>query len=336
MVDYNLICFYSNYSKQSKRLKNLINNKLIIDFISIDHPDVRKYIENDKKLNINTVPCILIMKDNGIIEKFEGEKSFELCKILIKEKEKLEDKKKPKKISFNYDKKIQSRIQPQQIKSQQMPPQQVQQPIQSRMPPQQDQQPIQSRMPPQQIQQPIQSIMPQQQDQQPIQSRMPPQQIQQPIQSRMPPQQIQQPIQSIMPPQQIQQPIQSQHKSSQMLNNEQTHKSQILQQDRNESFIHMQQSIKNQLNNQQPKTVNHPNNLNDLQKLTANDIEKQRQNLVFDKDPNLNENMNLKVHQMKMKNSINKPEVKKNPIKSNNNIMQKAKLLQRQSKENLF
>ena len=179
---------------------------MIIDFISIDHPDVRKYIENDKKLNINTVPCILIMKDNGIIEKFEGEKSFELCKILIKEKEKLEDKKKPKKISFNYDKKIQSRIQPQQIKSQQMPPQQIKS---QQMPPQQVQQPIQSRMPPQQVQQPIQSRMPPQQDQQPIQLRMPPQQIQQPIQSRMQPQQIQQPIQSRMPPQQIQQPIQS-------------------------------------------------------------------------------------------------------------------------------
>ena len=300
MVDYNLICFYSNYSKQSKRLKNLINNKLIIDFISVDHPDVRKYIENDKKLNINTVPCILIMKDNGIIEKFEGEKSFELCKILIKEKEKLEDKKKPKKISFNYDKKIQSK----------MPPQQAPQPIQSKMPPQQAQQPIQS--------------------------KMPPQQAQQPIQSRMPPQQAQQPIQSRMPPQQAPQPIQSPHISSQMLNNEQTHKSQILQQDRSESFTHMQQSIKNQLNNQQPKIVNHPNNLNNLQKLTASDIEKQRQTLVFDKDPNLNENINLKVQQMKMKNSLNKSEVQKTPIKSNNNIMQKAKLLQRQSKENLF
>ena len=289
MVDYNLICFYSNYSKQSKRLKNLINNKLIIDFISVDHSDVRKYIENDKKLNINTVPCILIMKDNGIIEKFEGEKSFELCKILIKEKEKLEDKKKPKKISFNYDKKIPSKMPHQQP--------QVQQQIQS--------QPIQSRMPPQQPQ-----VQPQVQ-QLPIQSRMPQQQqIQQQMQS--------QPIQSRMPQQQpqIQQQIQS-------------------QQNLNDSFAHMQQKIKKQLDNQKLQTVNHSDNLNDLQKLSVNDIEKQRKTLVFDKDPNLNENVNLKVQQMRMKNSLYKPEVKKNPIKKND-IMQKAQLLQRQSKENLF
>ena len=179
---------------------------------------------------------------------------------------------------------------------------------------------------PQQEQPQIQSRMPQQQQPQ-IQQQEQPQ-----VQSRMPQQQMPLNIQSRMPPQ----PIQTPHISSQMLNKEQTHKSQILQQDRNQSFTHMQQSIKNQLSNQQQKTVNHPDNLNDLQKLTANDIEKQRQNLVFDKDPNVNKQVDLKVQQMKMKNSLYKPEVNKNPIKSGSNILQRAKLLQRQSKENLF
>ena len=121
-----------------------------------------------------------------------------------------------------------------------------------------------------------------------------------------------------------------------MPNQEHTRKSQIVQQNRNDSFTHIQQQIKKKIDNQQSEPIKPSNKLNNLQTLTASDIEKQRQTLVFGNDPNLNENVDLKVLQMKKKNSVYKPDIKKTPIKSNNNIIRRAKLLQKQSKENLF
>ena len=79
MTDEKIICLHSKFSKYSKNLLYLVQNKLtFIKFICIDNNKVRKRILNDKKLNVTTVPCILVVFSTGIVEKYEGEAAFYL------------------------------------------------------------------------------------------------------------------------------------------------------------------------------------------------------------------------------------------------------------------
>lgn len=82
-----IICLCSEFSKKCKKIKKMIDNQLNIEYISIDSKDVRDCINNDKKLNIKKVPCILMMYDNGTVEKYEGDKCFKICQTLLKKKE---------------------------------------------------------------------------------------------------------------------------------------------------------------------------------------------------------------------------------------------------------
>ena len=90
-----MICFYSNFSKKCKKLRKMIDNKLNIEYVSIDSQDIRKYIEKDEKIKINKVPCILILYENGTIEKYVGNKCFKICETFLnKQKEQYEEKEK--------------------------------------------------------------------------------------------------------------------------------------------------------------------------------------------------------------------------------------------------
>ena len=81
-----IVCLYSEFSKKCKKIKKMIDNQLNIEYISIDSKDIRDCINNDKKLYIKKVPCILMMYDNGTVEKYEGDKCFQICKTLLKKK----------------------------------------------------------------------------------------------------------------------------------------------------------------------------------------------------------------------------------------------------------
>ena len=71
-----IIFFYSKYSAQCKKLTKFSKQLENIKYICIDNSIARKYIQNDDKINIKYVPCILVLHDDGIVEKFEGENAF--------------------------------------------------------------------------------------------------------------------------------------------------------------------------------------------------------------------------------------------------------------------
>ena len=75
----NQVLFWSKYSKHCKKLIDLMNqNNANIQTCCIDNKDIRKRLEIDKRIKITVVPTILSIYENGIIEKYEGEKAFDL------------------------------------------------------------------------------------------------------------------------------------------------------------------------------------------------------------------------------------------------------------------
>ena len=73
------VLFWSKYSANSKKLINLMNQyDANIESVCIDNETVRKRLVKDEKIGISVVPTILALYQNGVIEKYEGEKAFEL------------------------------------------------------------------------------------------------------------------------------------------------------------------------------------------------------------------------------------------------------------------
>ena len=73
------VLFWSKYSANSKKLINLMDqHNAKIESVCIDNESVRQRIAKDKKIGISVVPTILALYQNGVIEKYEGEKAFEL------------------------------------------------------------------------------------------------------------------------------------------------------------------------------------------------------------------------------------------------------------------
>ena len=81
------LLLYSKFSPACGELIDIINSnnlKISLETLCIDNKDVRKRILSSKKFNIEHVPCILhIIKSTGVVEQYEGEKSFNLVETLI-------------------------------------------------------------------------------------------------------------------------------------------------------------------------------------------------------------------------------------------------------------
>ena len=84
------VLLYSKYSKFSKELVDIIENSNV-DFINkfqfktlcIDNENIRKRILNSKNIDIKTVPAILIVYNDGGVEKYEDTKAFEWVENII-------------------------------------------------------------------------------------------------------------------------------------------------------------------------------------------------------------------------------------------------------------
>lgn len=75
----NQVLFWSKYSTHCKKLIDLINqHEANITKCCIDNNAMRKRLAADTRIKIKVVPTILSIYENGIIEKYEGEKAFEL------------------------------------------------------------------------------------------------------------------------------------------------------------------------------------------------------------------------------------------------------------------
>jgi hypothetical protein len=75
---------YSNYSpKSNELLQNLRNCPVNLEamvglsFLCVDNEKIRKKIVKSKNIQINSVPCLLILYNTGDVEKFEGTRVFE-------------------------------------------------------------------------------------------------------------------------------------------------------------------------------------------------------------------------------------------------------------------
>ena len=77
MTNYNVVLLYSKFSEACNTILEDAGDLDFIHKISIDNKKIRRQILNEEKLNINYVPCILVLYDNGTVEKYECEKAIE-------------------------------------------------------------------------------------------------------------------------------------------------------------------------------------------------------------------------------------------------------------------
>ena len=84
------VLLYSKYSTTSKQLMDIMNSSKV-DFkkstglqnLCVDNEQVRNRIIQNKQINITSVPCILVIFPDGIIEKYEGFHVFKWVEEII-------------------------------------------------------------------------------------------------------------------------------------------------------------------------------------------------------------------------------------------------------------
>ena len=94
METTNTILMYSKYSKYSNTFIELLESSNIdfvkvtgLNIICIDNENIRKRIIDSKNVQIQNVPCILIVYNDGGVEKYEGSDAFKWAEdIIIKNK----------------------------------------------------------------------------------------------------------------------------------------------------------------------------------------------------------------------------------------------------------
>lgn len=102
---------YSKYSKNSTKFLELIKNSGV-DFTSfmkmeclcIDNQKIRNRVLSNTKIEVKTVPCVLIVFPSGNIEKYDGESVFNWANNIINSHKQVLDKN--RKDKENYEKVI--------------------------------------------------------------------------------------------------------------------------------------------------------------------------------------------------------------------------------------
>jgi hypothetical protein len=90
---------YSKYSKNSTKFLELIKNSGV-DFTSfmkmeclcVDNEKIRKRILSNTKIEVKTVPCVLVVFPSGSIEKYDGEAVFSWANNIINSHKQVLDK----------------------------------------------------------------------------------------------------------------------------------------------------------------------------------------------------------------------------------------------------
>jgi hypothetical protein len=84
-----MICLYSKFSQNSTKFLDLSKSyNLPLEYVCIDNKNIRNRIIKNKKILIYSVPCLLFIYDNGVLEKYEGYNAFEWINDVIKNIEK--------------------------------------------------------------------------------------------------------------------------------------------------------------------------------------------------------------------------------------------------------
>ena len=76
-----IVLLYSKYSNFSNYFFNTLNRtgllqKISIKFLCVDNEKLRQRIKKSKQIQINNIPCLLIVRESGVIDKFEGTDCF--------------------------------------------------------------------------------------------------------------------------------------------------------------------------------------------------------------------------------------------------------------------
>ena len=75
-----IVCFYSKYSSSStlflKRLSHSTPSPEDVRYVCLDKAWVRDRIMRDNRYHISTVPCVLVLREDGI-DKYEGNELWE-------------------------------------------------------------------------------------------------------------------------------------------------------------------------------------------------------------------------------------------------------------------
>ena len=84
------VFIYSKYSSNCKRLNDMIqeskinfSDRLGLQFLCVDNTNIRQRIMGCDNLDIDVVPCILIIFPNGGVEKYEGPHAFRWIETMI-------------------------------------------------------------------------------------------------------------------------------------------------------------------------------------------------------------------------------------------------------------
>lgn len=137
------VLFWSKYSNNCKKLLELMNeHNFNIENVCVDNKEIRSRILNDKRIKLSKVPTILTLYDTGVIEKYEGNRAFDLFNNAFNEMQK-----KQKLIEEQLKK---EKTQTQQIQPQQQTQPQQQSPHQQQTQHQQQTSPQTQQTPPQQ------------------------------------------------------------------------------------------------------------------------------------------------------------------------------------------
>ena len=72
-----IILFHSNFSQNCIKFRGMLEQlNLKCQYVSIDNKHIRNIITQSENINIQYVPCILIINFNGVVEKYEATDAF--------------------------------------------------------------------------------------------------------------------------------------------------------------------------------------------------------------------------------------------------------------------
>jgi hypothetical protein len=74
---------YSNHCKQFLDLWNQYNTLIPLNLICVDNKIIRNRIINSKKIKITLVPCVMILKSDGLLLTYDGSNAFDWLQEVI-------------------------------------------------------------------------------------------------------------------------------------------------------------------------------------------------------------------------------------------------------------
>lgn len=84
------VILYSKYSPNCKKILDMIRNGGVdfenivrLQSLCVDNPQIRKRVEQDDKISVTILPCILSIYNNGGVEKYDGNYAFKWVETVI-------------------------------------------------------------------------------------------------------------------------------------------------------------------------------------------------------------------------------------------------------------